>query len=296
MKLAFCGLGLMGSVMAKRLLLAGHHVKVWNRSVAKANALASLGAEVCATPADAATDVDGVLLCLLDATAVEQVVFGLEGIAEASSIPWLVDHSSIAPDRTQDLAQRFAQLHNRCWVDAPVSGGVAGTEAGTLTIMAGGDPEALAAAMPALKAYAARITHLGPIGAGQTAKLCNQAIVAATLNAIAEALSLARAAGIDASKLPNALQGGWADSQLLSLFTPRMLEAQEHVIGTLDTMRKDVNGALDLAQQTQTPTSLLGTVQQNLLQASALGLGAAEISALVCLSHPESLTRFQHQS
>lgn len=296
MKLGFCGLGLMGSVMVKRLLLAGHHVKVWNRSMAKAHALAALGAEVCTTPQEAATNVDGVLLCLLDATAVEQVVFGPKGIVQASSISWLVDHSSIAPDRTQHFAQRWAQLQNSSWVDAPVSGGVAGTETGTLTIMAGGNPAALVAATPALEAYAARITHLGPAGAGQTAKLCNQAIVAATLNAIAEAISLARAAGMDASKLPQALQGGWADSKLLPLFTPRMLEAQEHVIGTLDTMLKDINGTLELAKQTQTPTALISTVQQNLLQASALGLGSAEISALVCLSHPESLTRFQAQN
>lgn len=296
MKLAFCGLGLMGSVMVKRLLLAGHEVKIWNRSMAKAEALIPFGAEVCATPQAAATDVDGVLLCLLDADAVEQVVFGENGVAQALAVPWLVDHSSIAPDRTQQFAQRFEQIQNSFWVDAPVSGGVSGTEAGTLTIMTGGNEAALEAATPALQAYATRITHLGQSGAGQTAKLCNQTIVAATLNAIAEALSLARAAGMDASKLPEALQGGWADSKLLPLFTPRMLEAQEHVIGTLDTMLKDINGSLELAKQTHTPTALMGTVQQNLLQASALGLGSAEISALICLSHPASLTRFQRQS
>lgn len=295
MKLAFCGLGLMGSVMVKKLLEAGHEVNVWNRSSAKAEVLAALGARVCTSPQEAATDVDGVILCLLDAPAVESVVFGPGGIIESSTKTWLVDHSSIAPDHTRAFAQRFEHEAGRYWVDAPVSGGVAGTAAGTLAIMAGGNPNVLNATLPALQAYAARITHLGPSGAGQAAKLCNQAIVASTLNAIAEALSLARAAGIDASKLPEALQGGWADSKLLALFTPRMLEAQEQIIGTLDTMLKDLNGTLALAIQTGTPTSLISTVQQNLLQASAQGLGKAEISALVCLSHPMSTPNFKAQ-
>ncbi|AQS51770.1 2-hydroxy-3-oxopropionate reductase [Paenalcaligenes hominis] len=296
MIIGFCGLGLMGSVMVKRLLQAGHQVKVWNRSKDKAKALVQLGAQLCLTPQEAATNVDGVFICLTNAQAIEAVVFDNHGIAKVDNLKWLIDHSSIAPDLTQQFARRLEQINQASWVDAPVSGGVAGTEAGTLTIMAGGDIAALNAARPAIDAYAKRITHLGTVGAGQTAKLCNQTIVAATLNAIAEALSLARAAGLDASKLPEALQGGWADSALLPLFTPRMLLAQEHVIGGLDIMLKDINGTLDLAKKTQTPTALISTVQQNLLLASALGLGASEISALICLSHPESLASFQAQA
>lgn len=296
MKLAFCGLGLMGTAMVKRLLAAGHQVNVWNRSPAKAEALVALGARVCSTPQEAATDVDGVLLCLLDANAVQEVVFGDSGVVHAPSVAWVVDHSSITPSITQTLAQQLHQQKHAQWLDAPVSGGVAGTEQGTLTVMVGGDAPALQQATPAILAYAARITHMGVSGTGQTAKLCNQTIVAATLNAIAEALSLARAAGMDASKLPEALQGGWADSKLLPLFTPRMLQAQPHIVGALDTMLKDIDSALDLAKQTRTPTALAGTVQQNLRQASALGLGAAEISALVCLSHPDSLPSFQAQA
>lgn len=296
MKLAFCGLGLMGTAMVKRLLAAGHQVNVWNRSPAKAEALVALGAHACNTPQEAATDVDGVLLCLLDAKAVQEVVFGDAGIAHAPSVSWVVDHSSIAPAITQTLAQQLHQQKQAQWLDAPVSGGVAGTEQGTLTVMVGGDAPALQHATLAMQAYSARITHMGVSGTGQTAKLCNQTIVAATLNAIAEALSLARAAGMDAAKLPEALQGGWADSKLLPLFTPRMLHAQPAIVGALDTMLKDIDSALDLAKQTRTPTPLAGTVQQNLRQASALGLGAAEISALICLSHPESLPAFQAQA
>lgn len=296
MKLAFCGLGLMGTAMVKRLLAAGHHVNVWNRSPAKAQALVALGAHACSTPQEAATDVDGVLLCLLDANAVQEVVFGDAGLVHAPSVSWVVDHSSIAPSITQALAQKLHQQTQAQWLDAPVSGGVAGTEQGTLTVMVGGNAPALQQATPAMQAYATRITHMGVSGTGQTAKLCNQTIVAATLNAIAEALSLARAAGMDAAKLPEALQGGWADSKLLPLFTPRMLQAQPAIVGALDTMLKDIDSALDLAKQTRTPTPLAGMVQQNLRQASALGLGAAEISALICLSHPESLPAFQAQA
>ncbi|TGV10305.1 NAD(P)-dependent oxidoreductase [Alcaligenaceae bacterium 429] len=296
MKLAFCGLGLMGSAMVKRLLAAGHQVNVWNRSPAKAQAMAELGATACRTPQEAATDVDGVLLCLLDASAVQEVMFGEKGVAHAPNVSWVVDHSSIAPAITQQLAKQLQQQCQANWLDAPVSGGVSGTEQGTLTVMVGGKATALQQASPAILAYAARITHMGDSGTGQTAKLCNQTIVAATLNAIAEALSLARAAGMDAAKLPEALQGGWADSKLLPLFTPRMLQAQHHIVGALDTMLKDIDSALDLAKQTRTPTALAATVQQNLRLASALGLGAAEISALVCLSHPDSLPAFQAQA
>lgn len=128
-----------------------------------------------------------------------------------------------------------------------------------------------------------------------TREIPNRCFLALTLYLIKDLNHSARAAGIDASKLPEALQGGWADSKLLALFTPRMLEAQEHIIGTLDTMLKDLNNTLDLAIQTHTPTSLISTVQQNLLQASAQGLGNAEISALVCLSHPASTNNFKAQ-
>ncbi|MGG4605679.1 NAD(P)-dependent oxidoreductase [Paenalcaligenes sp. Me131] len=296
MKLAFCGLGLMGTAMVKRLLAAGHQVNVWNRSPAKAQAMVALGATACSTPQEAATGVDGVLLCLLDAAAVQEVVFGEHGVAHAPALSWVVDHSSIAPAITQQLAKQLQQQCQANWLDAPVSGGVAGTEQGTLTVMVGGEATALQQASPAILAYAARITHMGDSGTGQTAKLCNQTIVAATLNAIAEALSLARAAGMDAAKLPEALQGGWADSKLLPLFTPRMLQAQHHSVGALDTMLKDIDSAVELAKQTRTPTALAATVQQNLRLASALGLGAAEISALVCLSHPDSLPAFQAQA
>ena len=160
MKLAFCGLGLMGAPMVRRLLAAGHEVRVWNRTAAKAAPLLALGAQPAATPAQAAAGADGVLMCLFDAAAAEAVVFGPEGVAAAPGLRWLADHSTIDPDATRALAARLARERDADWLDAPVSGGVAGAEAGTLAIMVGGEARHLDEASAALRAYAGNVTHM----------------------------------------------------------------------------------------------------------------------------------------
>lgn len=292
MRLAFCGLGLMGEPMAQRLLQAGHQLKVWNRSPAKADALVAAGAIRCDTPAQAAEDVDGVILCLLDAQAVEHVVFGPRGLANAPAWKWLVDHTSMDPTATAELAARLAEEHGADWIDAPVSGGVAGARAGTLAIMAGGPQPAVDQAQPALAAYAARVTLMGPVGAGQTAKLCNQVIVSSTVAAVAEALSLARAAGIDAARLPEAFGGGWADSRPMQVFAPRMLKAPDNVLGTIATMLKDVDTVMAQARSLNVPTPVTASVQQALRHAAALGLAQADLSAIACVSHPAGTASF----
>ena len=288
MRLGFCGLGLMGEPMARRLLQAGHELKVWNRSPAKADALVAEGALRCATPSEAATDVDAVILCLLDAAAVEQVVFGPQGLAGVKGWRCLVDHTSMDPSITRGLAQRLQQEHGAQWLDAPVSGGVAGAKEGTLAIMAGGDLAALEFVRNALAAYAARVTLLGAAGAGQTAKLCNQMIVSSAVAAAAEALSLARAAGIEGAQLLEALKGGWADSKPVQVFAPRMLKAPDDVLGTVATMLKDVDTVMSQAMGFNVPTPVSASVQQTLRQVAALGLGEGDLSSIVCVSHPES--------
>lgn len=296
MKLGFCGLGLMGAPMVERLLAAGHEVQVWNRSVEKTRPLAELGAKVMGTPAQAATGVDGVLMCLFDSAAVETVVFGPQGIAKAPGLKWLVDHSSILPEATRQLADR---LHAACgaqWIDAPVSGGVAGAAAGTLAIMAGGSSGSLAEAGNAMRAYAANITHMGPTGSGQATKLCNQTIVATTVTAIAEALGFAQNNGIDTSRLADALAGGWADSKLLQVFLPRMREVQAQSIGALSTMLKDVDNVLAVAKTSNTPMPVAASVQQTMRLASAQGLAEAELSAIVSVILPEKLAQFRRQA
>lgn len=294
MKLGFCGLGLMGGAMVQRLLKAGHEVKVWNRSREKAEPLAALGAQVVDTPREAAEGTDGVLLCLFDAKAAEAVVFGPEGIAQAAGLKWLVDHSSIDPDATRRLATRLAQ-NGADWIDAPVSGGIPGVEAGTLAIMTGGNETHMPEAEAAMRAYAGNITHMGPSGAGQATKLCNQAIVATSIAALAEAIGFAQRNNIKVDKLAPALAGGWADSKPLQIFAPRMIQAQEKSIGALSTMLKDIDTLIANAQQSGAPMPVAASVQQMLRVASAMGLGQAEVSAVISVVMPEQRDAFLRQ-
>ena len=303
MEVGFCGPGLMGAPMIRHLLRAGHTVHVWNRTRDKAEALAKDGAHVASTPAALADSAELIFLCVSDAAAVEHVVYDPEhGIATAAQraittttaaasttgrarVRRIVDHSSIAPSATRSLAQRAAAA-GIGWVDAPVSGGVAGATAGTLAVMAGGAAADVEAATPVIRAYAARVTHMGDVGAGQTAKLCNQSIVTATVAAIAEAVSLAQRSGIDAARLTEALAGGWADSVLLQTFVPRMTTLGDAPIGAMRTFQKDVDTIAATAYETGTPMPVAGTVQQVLRLAAAMGLADADFSAFVDVLQP----------
>ena len=286
-RIAFLGTGLMGAAMVRRLLAAGHRPSVWNRSASRLSPLVDAGARAAASPAAAARDADLVLACLLDTTAVEQVVFGPEGVASlppAAGAPRVfVDHASISPEATRDFAARLAEANGTHWIDAPVSGGVAGTDAGTLAVMCGGDPLDVERAAAALASYAGRITRMGPVGAGQTTKLANQVIVAAAIVAINEAVRLAQSGGVDASALPGALAGGWADSKPLQVFVPRMLDAAQPPIGAADTMLKDLDTALAQARSAGVPTPLAATVAEVFRQMRALGLGGADPARMVGL-------------
>ncbi|MCZ4314605.1 NAD(P)-dependent oxidoreductase [Comamonadaceae bacterium G21597-S1] len=295
MKLGFCGLGLMGAPMVRRLLAAGHVVKVWNRSPEKIEPLRALGAIAARTPAEAATDVDGVLMCLFDASAAEAVVFGADGVSQARALPWLVDHSSIDPAATRTLARRLHEACGTDWIDAPVSGGIPGVEAGTLAIMAGGAATHLPQAIEAMRAYAGNVTHMGASGAGQATKLCNQTIVATTISAIAEAIGFAARNGIDLHQLAPALAGGWADSKPLQVFAPRMIDVQAHSIGAVSTMLKDIDTVMANAQKSGAPMPVTASVQQMLRVAAAMGLAEAELSAIVSVVLPERRADFLQQ-
>lgn len=279
----------MGAPMIRHLLAAGHRVGVWNRTRAKSEALAADGAQVVDTPRALAEQVETVLLCVLDARAVGDVVFGPDGLlsgdAAARRVRRIVDHSSIPPGVTRDYAKRAAEL-GVGWVGAPVSGGVPGAQAGTLAVMAGGRAEDLDAVRPLIDAYAARITHMGDAGAGQTAKLCNQAIVTATVTAIAEAVGLAQASGIDAARLAQALAGGWADSVLLQTFVPRMTSGGHTPIGALSTFQKDVDTIADAARDTGAVMPVSATVQQVLRLGAAMGLADADFAAFIDIVRP----------
>jgi 2-hydroxy-3-oxopropionate reductase len=220
-QIAFLGIGLMGAPMAERLVAAGRGVVVWNRTRAKAETIA--GARIAATPAAAAQDADVLITMLETGPVVEAVLFGQAGAAPALKRGALViDMSSAPPPLARDHAQRFA-ARGIGYLDAPVSGGVVGARAGTLAIMAGGSAADFARAKPIFEALG-RPTLVGPAGSGQLAKCCNQAIVAITIGAVAEALLLASASGADPVAVREALMGGFADSRILQLHGKRMIE------------------------------------------------------------------------
>ena len=282
--LAYLGLGLMGMPMTLRLLAAGYAVHVWNRSPNKLAPAIAHGAVAAATPAEAAGKADILLMCLMDARAVESVVFGPGGIAGTrGKATVLVDHASIGPDKTREFAERLAQANGMAWVDAPVSGGVKGAADGTLAIMCGGDAAAFAQVKPVLAAYGANINLMGSSGAGQVTKLCNQVIVGSNIAVLAEAIRLAQNAGVDARLLPQALAGGFADSKPLQVFVPRMIDRPVESIGAANTMLKDLDTALDLGRETGTPLPVSGLAAQLLRTLAAQGKGDDELSALIDL-------------
>ena len=263
-KLGYIGLGLMGMPMTRRLLAAGHAVTVWNRSPAKAATLVELGATSAECPCELAANAGIIFMCITDAAAVEEVVFGTDGLATAPGDGKIVvDFSSIHPDATRTIATRLKDTNGMGWIDAPVSGGSKGAEEGTLAVMAGGDAADVERVRPYVLAMARRLTHMGPTGAGQTTKLCNQVIVGCAMAVLAEATRLATNAGIDAARLPEALAGGFADSVPLQLFVPRMVQGiHSPPLGTIATMLKDLDTVVEVAQDTSTPVPMASLAAQ----------------------------------
>lgn len=270
--IGFIGLGAMGGVMARRLLAAGHRVAVWARRPDAAAALVAAGASSAASPAALARTCRHVVLCVTDTAAVESVVFGADGIAGVTAHDGvLVDHSTIHPEATRGFAARLAAASGMAWIDAPVSGGVPGAEAGTLVVMAGGAADALARVAPFIECYARRITHLGEVGSGQAAKVVNQMLIGGAVAVVAEALNFAAAFGVDAARLPDALAGGWADSTVLQNHARRMAAAE--YAGDVDAriMAKDMDIALDMGRATGAPMPVSALVQQLYRQLIAEG-------------------------
>ena len=263
-RLGYLGMGLMGLPMSLRLRAAGHALCVWNRSPAKTAPARAAGASVAASPAEVARGADIVFMCLTDAAAVEEVVFGEGGLASAPGEGRIVvDFSSVTPEATRDIAARLAAANGMRWMDAPVSGGTKGAEEGSLAIMAGGSQDDFERVRPYVLQMAQRFTLMGPLGAGQTTKLCNQIIVGGTMAILAEATRLAANSGIDPLLLPQALAGGFADSKPLQLFLPRMAQGIHHPpIGHTYTMLKDLDSVVELARQTGTPVPMTAVASQ----------------------------------
>ncbi|QNP61045.1 NAD(P)-dependent oxidoreductase [Paenacidovorax monticola] len=247
LRIAVLGTGMMGLPMARRLCQAGHQVHAWNRTPAKAEPLAADGARVHAQAADAARQADIVISLLENGGVVAQVLFE-QGVAQAMAPGALfIDMASIQPSEARDHAARLGE-RGIAHLDAPVSGGTVGAEAGTLAIMAGGRPADYARAQPVFAALG-RATHVGPHGAGQLAKLANQMIVGITIGAVAEALLFAAKGGADMAKVREAITGGFADSRILQLHGQRMVERNFAPRGRMTVQLKDMRNALATARE-----------------------------------------------
>ncbi len=247
-RIAFLGIGLMGTPMATNLLKAGFALTAWNRTPAKAEALAGQGAQIAENAAAAVKDADIVITMLTNGPAVEEVLFGAGNAAAAIRKGALaIDMSSILPATARVHAERLAKL-GIAHLDAPVSGGTGGARDGKLVIMAGGKAADFARAQPVFAALG-KPTLVGPSGAGQLAKLCNQAIVGITIGAVAEALLLAAAGGADPAAVRQALMGGFADSRILQEHGQRMLNRRFLPGFAVANQVKDLDTVLDTARQ-----------------------------------------------
>ncbi len=273
MKLALLGTGRMGLPMARRLCQAGHEVHVWNRSADKAAPLAKDGATMHTQAADAAAAADIVIGMLENGPVVASVLFE-QGVAAAMRAGTLfIDMASIQPREAREHAARLAE-RGVAQLDAPVSGGTVGAEAGTLAIMAGGAAEDFARALPVLEVFG-RATHVGPTGAGQLAKLANQMIVGITIGAVAEALLLCEKGGADPAKVREAIGGGFADSRILQLHGERMLQRDFAPRGSMRVQLKDMRNALQTAAEMGFTAPVTAALEQ--LYADAIDHGDADL-------------------
>ena len=278
MKVGFIGLGAMGRPMALHLQRAGHDLHVWAR---RPEGAAGLPATVCATPAELGRRCDVVFTIITSSADVEAVALGPDGLIEGMAPDSvLVDCSTIAPDVARHVAARLGErgIH---MIDAPVSGGSQGAIDATLAIMAGGDAAVVERVRPLLECLGQRIVHVGPNGAGQVTKACNQMIMVATIEAVAEAMRLADAAGVDAGKVRQALAGGSAASRVLDVFGGRMV-ARDFAAGVEARLHhKDYGLVLEAARKSGVPVPLTAAVAQQLNALMAQGWGKDDTASLL---------------
>jgi len=277
MRIAFIGIGLMGLPMAKRLCEAGLQPHVWNRTRAKAEPLAALGAKVHDTLAQAVRDADIVVTMLEDGKVVESVLFA-DGLAQALQRgSLLIDMSSIQPAQARSHGQRLAAL-GVYYLDAPVSGGTLGAEAGNLAIMAGGSDADFERGRAVLTHFG-RPTLVGPTGSGQLAKLANQMIVGVTIGVVAEALLLCAKGGADMAKVKEAVTGGFADSRILQVHGQRMIERDFAPRGRISVQLKDMRNAMATAQELGFDAPITGLLESLYASASENGLSGMDQAA-----------------
>ncbi|GLS18078.1 2-hydroxy-3-oxopropionate reductase [Labrys miyagiensis] len=276
------GAGIMGSAIATRLLASGHHVTVFDLEPVKVAAVVAKGGKAAQSAAEAARASSFVITSLNSAAIVHAAVFGVGGIAEgADAEGLLIDMSSIDPVSTRLFAGDLASSTGMRWVDAPLSGGAPGALAGRLTVMAGGAPEDVQRARSVMDSLCANYTHMGPSGAGQTTKLVNQILCAIGFQAVAEAVRLAEAGGVDATRLAEALKGGRADSSILQEFGPKMARRDYSPTGRIDNMMKDLEAVQAFSSGARLPLPLTGLITELHRSLLAAGLGPADTAAIM---------------
>lgn len=278
-RVAFLGLGVMGYPMAGHLVNAGHEVTVWNRTAEKAATWSKAhDGQAAATPADAVLGAEYVLLCLGDDPDVVTVYDAIEPSISKGSV--IVDHTTASAGLARSLYARAAEKRAG-FVDAPISGGQAGAENGQLTIMCGGDAAAFAKAEPIMDAYGKRMTLIGESGAGQLAKSVNQICIAGIVQGLAEGMHFADQAGLDVSKVIEAISGGAAQSWQMENRWETMRDNQYEHGFAVDWMRKDLRIALDTARANGSSLPVTAMVDQYYADIQAMGGARWDTSSLL---------------
>ena len=296
MRIGFIGLGIMGKPMCRNLLAAGHDLTVSSYNPTAADELAKQGAEVLATPRDVASAVDLLITMLPNGPQVRDVVLGDGGILEGAHEGLVyVDMSSIAPGVAREVHDRLA-VAGVPMLDAPVSGGEPKAIEGTLSVMVGGDAAVFERVRDVLGVLGSSVIHVGPIGAGNTTKLANQVVVALNIAAAAEALVLARLAGVEPESVFAAIRGGLAGSTVLDAKVPMMLDRDFRPGFRIELHAKDLANALDAAEEVDAPLPLTRSVLEMMRSLQESGHGAEDHSGLVQFYENQAHTRVERSA
>ncbi len=281
-RVAFLGMGIMGSRMAANVAGAGFDVAVWNRTASKAEAVAkATGARLAATPAEAAEGADATITMVVDSPEVEAVLFGPDGAAAAMAEGSIViDMSTVAAAASRSIAERLRE-RGIAFLDAPVSGSSPKAEDGTLTIMVGGAGEDFEYSLPLLGAMGELIVHVGPQGHGSLVKLLNNTLAAVNAAALAEAITVARKAGLDLAALVRVVSASSGNSTMLQIKARPMIEHDFEPLFRLDHMLKDVRLCLDESSRLGTPTPVAKSASELYEKASERGLGDDDFAAVI---------------
>jgi 2-hydroxy-3-oxopropionate reductase len=281
--LGLIGLGIMGRPMARNLLRAGYSVTVHDVDRSGVDALGAEGAVAGTSPRAVAEASDVLITMLPDSPQVREVYLGPDGAFEALRPGWLaIDMSSISPSTARELAAKAAAA-GADMLDAPVSGGDKGAIAGTLSIMVGGTEPAFTRALPILSAMGKTIVHVGPAGAGQVVKVCNQVVVGVVIEAVAEALVLGAKAGVDPARIADVLQGGLAATKVLEMRRDNMLSGRFDPGFRIRLHLKDLKNALELARETNVALPAAAQVEQLMRAMVAAGRADYDHSGLVTI-------------